>query len=564
MGGKIGHAKQYTIFTLDKRLHITQYRMKKTGTLVLLSFLISCQAPTKESHSEEVGLSQTFLSPDEELGQLFVDVQMAQVFPDGKTFVDCVPKKEPAEILKKYLSEKSSAGFDLKSFVLENFELPPQPGADFKSDSNKSVSEHINSLWPVLTRQPDAETAGSLIPLPHPYIVPGGRFREIYYWDSYFTMLGLQAAGRDDMIANMVDNFAHLIDTVGYVPNGNRTYFIGRSQPPFFSLMVGVLAEMRGEEVYQKYLPQLKKEHAFWMDGTERLEALRNSESTVPQVLTHRRVVNFADGNVLNRYWDDKAAPRPESYREDVETMEKSGRPAEEIYRNLRAGCESGWDFSSRWLADGQTLEAIHTTDIIPVDLNALLYHLEFTLANTCEAAGDLEAGKFYIEKAKARAEAIQKYCWQPTSSFFMDYDFVKMQATPILSLAGVYPLFFKLATPDQAARMAETVKAHFLKPGGVVTTPNNTGQQWDAPNGWAPLQWMAIDGLRRYGHADLAREITRRWVALNTKVYNKTGKMVEKYNVEDTGLLAGGGEYELQDGFGWTNGVLLRLLTED
>ena len=177
-----------------------------------------------------MNLKETFDTPI-----LLWDVQMQRIFPDGKTFPDCLPKYTPVEISKKYLEEKIKPGFSLVNFVRENFELPATPAAGYISQANKTVVENIESLWPLLTRQPDKEK-GSLIPLPHPYIVPGGRFGEIYYWDSYFTMLGLAASGENDMVENMVNNFSYLIDTLGYIPNGNRTYFIGRSQPPFFHL----------------------------------------------------------------------------------------------------------------------------------------------------------------------------------------------------------------------------------------------------------------------------------------------------------------------------------------
>ena len=177
-----------------------------------------------------------------ELGQLFEEIQLKNILGDGKTFPDCVPKRSLTDIKVDYLKNRSSADFDLKNFVKENFSLPKAYTTDYKSDSNKSAEQHIHALWEVLTRKPD-EVGGSLVPLPHPYIVPGGRFREVYYWDSYFTMLGLRASGRVDMIQHMIDNFSFLIDLIGYIPNGNRTYFIGRSQPPFFSLMVKLLRD---------------------------------------------------------------------------------------------------------------------------------------------------------------------------------------------------------------------------------------------------------------------------------------------------------------------------------
>jgi len=121
--------------------------------------------------------------------------------------------------------------------------------------------------------------------------------------------------------------------------------------------------------------------------------------------------------------------------------------------------------------------------------------------------------------------------------------------------------MYFKIASPEQAKAVASIIEKNFLQSGGVTTTLETTGQQWDAPNGWAPLQWITIQGLENYGMHDLAKETATRWIALNKKVYQRTGKLMEKYNVYDTALDAGGGEYPSQDGFGWTNGVLLKLL---
>jgi alpha,alpha-trehalase len=190
------------------------------------------------------------------LGKLFEEVQLSNVLGDGKTFPDCTPKTSLEKIKEKFEYQRSRADFDLKKFVLEHFNLPEEYAADYTSDKQKSIVEYIQSLWPVLTREP-SKASGSLIHLPHPYIVPGGRFREVYYWDSYFTMLGLKESGRWNIVQNMVDNFAYLIDTYGYIPNGNRTYYLGRSQPPFFSLMVSLLNEHR-QGTLIKYFPQLE------------------------------------------------------------------------------------------------------------------------------------------------------------------------------------------------------------------------------------------------------------------------------------------------------------------
>lgn len=145
-------------------------------------------------------------------------------------------------------------------------------------------------------------------------------------------------------------------------------------------------------------------------------------------------------------------------------------------------------------------------------------------------------------------------------TNFFFDYNIVIKKQNSNYTAAGLYPLFVKIATPSQANTVAATAIKYLLKPGGIVTTTNNTGQQWDAPNGWAPLQWIAVNGLNNYKQTVLAKDIATRWLALNDKVYAATGKMMEKYNVEDMNKEAGGGEYPSQDGFGWTNGVYLAL----
>lgn len=495
--------------------------------------------------------------PDEQFGTLFEAVQSKAVFPDSKTFADCTPKFPPATVLSNYEFARHQPNFNLKAFVLENFLLPIKPASGYTSKAGQSAQQHITDLWPVLTRPasptPEAgQQAGSLIPLPKPYVVPGGRFGEIYYWDSYFTMLGLRASGQTSQIRNMVDNFAYLIKTVGFIPNGNRTYFLGRSQPPFFSFMVNLLSEVQGRRILINYLPQLQQEYDFWMDGKDQLTA---------QYPAHRRVVRLAENVYLNRYYDDKQKPRPESYREDVQLARRAKDP-KVLYQHLRAGAESGWDFSSRWFRDGKSLQTIHTTDFIPVDLNSLLVHLEQTLSEAYRIKGDEGQAKKYLQLAQQRRDAIQHYCWSPKSQFYFDYDFVARKPSIVYSLAAVYPLFVRIATASQAMAVARKLEQSFLKPGGLTTTLVRTGEQWDAPNGWAPLQWLAIRGLRNYGQIPLATKIKTNWVNENLRVYKASGKLVEKYDVIGTAT-AKGGEYPNQDGFGWTNGVLLKLLSE-
>jgi len=505
----------------------------------------------------ELGMNvSSFQSPDKLLGELFRAVQLGRVFSDSKTFVDCVPKQSPAELVALYQADKDKEGFDLHAFVHEHFVVPEPVASNYVSDTSGTTLAHINELWDRLTRPADAPVSGSSrVPLPRPYVVPGGRFREIFYWDTYFTMLGLRESGRADLIRDMLDNFAHLIDLFGFIPNGNRSYFLSRSQPPYFALMVRLLADMTGPEVLATYLPQLRKEHDFWMDGCQ----------TEPRALT-LRVVPMPDGGWLNRYWDNTPAPRPEAYRQEVALLpdaEQLGIHTDRLYTHIRAACESGWDFSSRWFSHRNTLVTTRTADLIPVDLNCLLYDLETTLRDAYVQAGQPDEAHLFDQRATRRRDYIQAVFWNEHTGFYHDYDALANEPVSSETLAAAFPLFFKLATPQQAQRVHDRLRDHFLQAGGWVTTLDHSGQQWDWPNGWAPLQWIVYQGLLNYGFAETARTASERWLALNDKVFKATGKMMEKYNVVDASLTTGGGEYPNQDGFGWTNGVYLALKNE-
>ena len=495
------------------------------------------------------------LTPAERYQELFVAVQMQRVFADGKTFVDCAPRQPPEAILQAYRARCDEADFDLRAFVAEHFSPFEMPPSDFVANPDDSLGAHIDRLWPVLTRHPkDHPAHSSLLPLPHDYVVPGGRFTELYYWDSYFTMLGLHESGHCELLRAMADNFAYLIDTYGHVPNGNRTYYLGRSQPPVFVLMTELFEE-HGVHRASDYLPQLLKEHAFWNAGGD---SLRPGEA-------HARCVCLADGSVLNRYWDERDTPREEAYREDIETARASGRPAHEVYRDLRAGAESGWDFSSRWLDESEQLSSIRTTRIIPVDLNSLLYKLESQIARLSAAKGLDDHARAFAQRAEARLTAIDRYLWNEREGAYFDYDWTLGKQRPNLTAATLTPLFVHAASEAQAARVADITQRRLLVSGGLATTESSaSGQQWDRPNGWAPLQWIGIRGLQHYGHDALALQIEERWLDIVAYLFERESKLVEKYVLRACVEHAGGGEYPLQDGFGWSNGVTRKLMRED
>ncbi|MEH3101354.1 alpha,alpha-trehalase TreF [Sphingomonas adhaesiva] len=505
--------------------------MRRAAVALSLALVGGCMAPAARL-SAPAPTAQV-RTPADLYGPLFEAVQMRRIFPDGKTFVDAVAKRDAAAIVADYRRGDYRDDAALTAFVMANFDVPASAPATPASAARPPLAEHIRALWPQLTRPPlDPPAGSSALALPHRYVVPGGRFREMYYWDSYFTMLGLEADGRGDLTRDMIENFVSLVTRFGHVPNGTRTYYVSRSQPPFLYLMMGLVRDADAA-TQARWLAALKAEHRFWIT---------------------QRSVTMPDGAVLQRYGDARRTPRDESWREDVET----GRGDPARYNDLRAGAESGWDFSSRWLGDGRTLATIRTTGIVPVDLNSLLYGMERALAERSRALGHRNAGD-YDRMAEVRRAAIERWLWRDDEARYGDYDLGERRVRAGVTAATAYPLFTGMASPGRGARVAATIERDLLAANGLRSTMATTGQQWDRPNGWAPLQWIAVDGLRRYGRDDLAQRIAVRFLATVEREYRASGKLLEKYDVEES-RAGGGGEYPTQDGFGWTNGVTRAL----
>src|SRR5215469_11335762 len=266
-GGRM-HKRKSTLRWNEKRVSVRPRRMAKTDSraaahgngygsllerarsrLITIIFVLCC---TLDAHSAGAQMltCASEVPPSEQLGELFRNVQLRGIFPDSKTLADLHFDDSPNTILADYEAHKVESGFDLGAFVRQHFSLPTEGPTVHPASPGEPIDKYIARLWDVLRHQSD-ETSGhsSLLPLPYPYVVPGGRFRELYYWDSYFTMLGLEANGRHDLALNMLKDFAFEIDCYGHVPNGNRTYYLSRS-PPFFSLMVDLIAEREGDASY--------------------------------------------------------------------------------------------------------------------------------------------------------------------------------------------------------------------------------------------------------------------------------------------------------------------------
>jgi alpha,alpha-trehalase len=468
-----------------------------------------------------------------DLFKIFERAHLEKIHVDGKAITDAIAKEEHKYILEIYKIDSIKPDFNFKTFFNTYFEYPASVSNDFKSDVNDDLQLHIKKLWPLLTKKAKvSDEISSMIDLPHDYIVPGGRFGEVYYWDTYFTMLGMKQFNLHNEIKMQIENFAFLINKFGYIPNGNREYYLGRSQPPFFTLMVELLATIEDNQIFEKYADVIEKEYEFF---------------TSPL-----RIKNIENWTVSS-YYDTHDGPRMEMYGEDV-ALSQGIINKNQFYRNIRAACESGWDFCSRWLYDAHDLTTICTLDIVPIDLNCLLYKMEEKLA--------LHSNKkeYYHEKKMERIGLINNVHWNESQGVFNDYNLKLQCQSEVVSCATLFPLFVGIASDHQAGKVAKIVEEHLLHDGGLTSTNIFTQHQWDAPNGWAPLQWIAYVGLKNYGHFELASEIKQRWMKLNETVFRRTGKLMEKYNVVDLSLEAGGGEYDVQDGFGWTNGVYIAM----
>lgn len=409
----------------------------------------------------------------------------------------------------------------------------------------------------------DAITEHGLLYLPYPYVVPGGRFNEMYGWDSYFINLGLLRDDRVEQAKRMVDNHLYQIEHYGQVLNANRTYYLTRSQPPFLTSMVLDVYRRTGDRGWlEKAMPGIRSYHKLWttephlVPGTGLSRYYDSGQGPAPEVTSGER--DEEGRNHYQRlaavYEERKATWNAEDY--PLELYYQDGELTDLFYLGDRAMRESGYDPSDRF--GPFNVDVIH---YLPVDLNSLLYRYELEAAEICGLLGlSSEAGE-WVERARARRSRVLHYCWDEESGLFLDYDFRTQKRRQYPFGTSYFPLWTRLATVEQAERMAANVKL-FERPGGLLTSPHVSGNQWDAPYGWAPLQMVAIDGLYHYGHDEIARRLSVKFCSLVLKEFLRTGGILEKYDVEKrTSAVALKYGYTTNEiGFGWTNAVFTRL----
>ncbi|XP_061347668.1 probable trehalase [Gastrolobium bilobum] len=465
------------------------------------------------------------------------------------------------------------AGDDLVYFEPEDF-VPEPEGflPKVKHPEVRAWALKVHSLWKNLTRKISARVKThpqlhTLLPLPGSVVIPGSRFREVYYWDSYWVIRGLLVSKMYKTATAIVTNLISLIQEYGFVLNGARAYYTNRSQPPLLSAMIYEIYCSTGDiELVKRSLPALLKEYEFW-----------NSD-------IHKVSIRDAQGctHTLNRYYAMWNKPRPESSIMDQESASKFLNVSEKqhFYLELASAAESGWDFSTRWMRDPPDFTTLATTSVVPVDLNAFLLGMELNIAFFAKVTGDNSTAKHFLEISHVRKNAMNSVFWNVNKKQWLDYwlsndtceeaqVWETLHQNQNIFASNFVPLWMEPFYSDTSlvGGVVESLKTSgLLRAAGIATSLSDSGQQWDFPNGWAPLQHMLVEGLMKSGSKEarlLAEEIAIRWITTNYIVYKKTGVMHEKFDVEHCGEFGGGGEYVPQTGFGWSNGVVLAFLEE-
>lgn len=383
---------------------------------------------------------------------------------------------------------------------------------------------HIGKQWNTLTRHNPKDT-GTLVGVPNPYIIPAFDadnefdFQELYYWDSYFIIQGLLVPEYKDLVIGIVENFAYLFQRFGVMPNASRTYLMGRSQPPFFTSMVWDTHKAFGcSDAWLKRMMAVAEEeyNTVWM-GVKK---------------PHARKVH----NGMSRYYDIN------------------------VLHDL-AEAESGWDMTPRFRR--------RALEYLPVDLNALLYKYEVDIARFYRHIGDVRTAGTWEAQARHRKEVFEQLFWHPQKRWYYDYNYREEKQSTVTSLAGIYPMWAGMVDENRAQQLRQTLNK-FTQRGGLSATDTYTLNQrmplgamplqWAYPNGWAPLQFLAAEGLRRYGFWQDAHTVAMTWLRGNLNWFNQTGEFIEKYNVVEPRHEPVDGVYPTQVGFGWSNAIFERF----
>lgn len=395
--------------------------------------------------------------------------------------------------------------------------------ANIDLDKLAEARLYIKDYWPKLERYNPRDN-DSLIGLPKPYLVPssdeqvGFDYNELYYWDSYFMVQGLMRQPNEPLVAGILEDLLSMLKRFKVIPNASRTYLMGRSQPPLLTSFIF--------DIFDNFDKSKK-----WLNS-----AMESAEAEYQTVWMGEHKPNWRKVHLgLSRYYDIN------------------------MLHDL-AEAESGWDLTPRFNH--------RALDYLPVDLNALLYKYEMDFAKTARINGDLRAAGRWEHAATLRKAAVDDLMWDNLRGLYFDYDYVHEKRSGVVSLAAYYPMWAGMASEAQAKALVKSLR-RFEQRGGLATTDaqplskfslGSRPTQWAYPNGWAPLHFIVVEGLKRYGYHDDAKRIALKWVKTNLDWFEKNGCFLEKYNVVNPDKPPVKGVYPSQTGFGWTNSVFERF----
>jgi alpha,alpha-trehalase len=410
-----------------------------------------------------------------------------------------------------------------KQLVTQTLTLSFRPDKELGPVEVQAARDYIKGYWPKIQRFHPKDDE-SLIGLPKPYLVPSYReetgfdYNELYYWDSYFMVQGMLDEPHRELVEGILENLLALFQRFSVIPNASRTYLMGRSQPPFLTSFIF--------DAYQAFDPG-----KAWLKDAIELAKQEYQTVWMGQKKPNERQVHRG----LSRYYDI-------NYLHDL------------------AEAESGWDMTPRF--DRKAL------NYLPVDLNALLYKYETDFARAARIFGDRREAARWDDAANQRKQVMNELMWDKIRGLFYDYNFVKEKRGNISSLAAYFPMWAGMVDDKQAAAMVKALR-RFENKGGLATTDalpigqfvlGSMPTQWAYPNGWAPLHFIVIKALERYGYHKDARRVAMKWLKTNTLWFNQHGVFLEKYNVVSPEKPPLKGVYPSQEGFGWTNAVYERL----
>lgn len=397
--------------------------------------------------------------------------------------------------------------------------MTTKPESQFSPDRLKPALEFIEGYWRKLEKF-NPHDDGTLVGLPRPYFIPsaandtGFQFEEMYYWDSYFIAQGFIGSEREHLLRDVAENLMFMQQRFRIIPNAGRTYHTSRSQPPFLTTLIMQVFEY---DRSKKWLAQA-------------MSVAKDEYRTVWMGSSHPNWRQVFSG--LSRYYD-------------VNVLDDL------------AEAESGWDMNTRF--DRKALS------FLPVDLNALLFKYEKDFEAAANVLGDRDEAVEWKKRALARRAAMMKYLWNDAKGCYFDYNFMTGKHGPVYSLATFFPMWVGMDDKATAARVMKNLDK-FEFEGGLATTAKHPQiemdmpTQWAYPNGWAPLELIAIEAMERYGYGEDAQRVARKWINANLVQFEETGEFFEKYNVVNIKEEPVEGVYPSQTGFGWTNAVFVRL----